>query len=75
MFIWDNTAFTNWQNGQVSWNPVGRTLSFYDSGFTTDGTIDSAFFSGTYCGLFIYKNNSTLPVNMTSDAYFWYIPN
>ncbi len=50
VYIWDNAAFINWQNGQISQSPQGRTISFYDSGFATKGTIEKAtpYPGGTY---------------------------
>jgi hypothetical protein len=73
VYIWDNAAFTNWQNGQISQSPLERTISFYDSGLTTNGTIEATPYpGGTY--FLIYKNNSTEPQNITSEATFWYIP-
>ena len=72
VFIWDNAAFTNWQNGHVSKSPLGRAISFYDSGLSTNGTIDaSPYPGGTYW--LIYTNNSTEPQNVISQADFWYM--
>jgi hypothetical protein len=71
VYIWDNASFTTWQNGSVSQSPLGRTISFYDSGNATNGTIDaSPYPGGTY--FLIYVNNSTEPQNVTSEATFWY---
>ena len=39
VFIWDNAEFTNWQSGHVSQSPLGRIISVYYSGLTTNGTI------------------------------------
>ena len=72
VYIWDNAAFTNWQNGQISQSPLGRIVSFYDSGLATKGTIYAKPYpGGTY--FLIYQNNSTKPQNITSQATFWYI--
>ena len=71
VYIWDNASFTTWQSGKVSQSPLGRTISFYDSGRTTNGTIEaSPYPGGTY--FLIYQNNSTEPQNVTSHATFWY---
>ncbi len=72
VYIWDNAAFTNWQKGQASQSPLGRTISFYDSGFTTNGSIEaSPDPGGTY--FLIYQNNSTELQNLTSQVSFYYI--
>jgi hypothetical protein len=71
VFIWDNAAFSNWQSRHSLPLGVG-TISFYDSGFSTNGTISaSPYPGGTYWLLF--QNNSTASVNVTSIAGFWYI--
>jgi len=68
--IWDDAAFSNWQSGHSL--PIGiGTISFYDSGFSTNGTIGASPPGGTYWLLFL--NNSTSSVNVTSIAGFWYI--
>jgi hypothetical protein len=73
VFIWDNAAFTNWQSGHVSQSRLGSIISFYDSGPTTNGTIQATPYpGGTY--FLIYQNNSTEPQNITSQATFWYTP-
>ena len=71
VFIWDNAAFTSWQSGHVSQSRWGSIISFYDSGLTTNGTIQATPYpGGTY--FLIYQNNSTEPQNVTSQATFWY---
>jgi len=73
VFIWDNAAFTNWQTHGASLHLGFGVISFYDSGWSTSGTIShSSFPDGTYWLLF--TNNSTKPVNVTSEASFYYIP-
>ena len=71
VYIWDNAAFNSWQSGQVSQSPLGRAISFYDSGLSTNGTISASPPGGTYW--LIYTNNSTEPQNVTSEATFWYV--
>lgn len=72
VFIWDNAEFSNWQKGQVSQSPLGRIISSYDSGLTTNGTIEaSPYPGGTY--FLIFQNNSTDSQNVTSQTSFWYI--
>jgi hypothetical protein len=70
VFIWDNAAFINWQSGHVSQSPLGRSISFYDSGLSTDRSIAASPPSGTYW--LIYTNNSTNSQNVISQADFWY---
>jgi hypothetical protein len=71
VFIWDNAAFSNWQSGHSLPLGVG-TISFYDSGLSTNGTISASHYpGGTYW--LLYLNNSTAPVNVTSLAGFYYI--
>ena len=71
VFIWDNAAFSNWQSGHSILLGFG-TISFYDSGYLTSGTISaSPYPGGTYWLLFL--NNSTASVNVTSFAGFAYI--
>ena len=75
VYIWDNAEFTNWQSGHISQSqsPFGQIISFYDSGLTTNGTIEATPYpGGTY--FLIYQNNSTEPQNITSQATFWYMP-
>lgn len=70
VFIWSNAAFSTWQSGHSLLLGVG-TISFYDSGSSTNGTISaSPYPGGTYWLLFL--NNSNAPVNVTSIAGFWY---
>jgi hypothetical protein len=70
VFIWDNAAFSTWQSALSLSLGVG-TISFYDSGISTNGTISaSPYPGGTYWLLFF--NNSNALVNVTSIAGFWY---
>jgi len=74
VYIWDNAEFTNWQGGNISQSqsPFGQIISFYDSGLTTNGTIEcSPYPGGTY--FLIFQNSSTEPQNVTSQTSFWYI--
>jgi hypothetical protein len=72
VFIWDNAAFTNWQKSGHSLQLGFGTISFYDSGLSTNGTIAaSPYPGGTY--FLIYMNNSTEPQNVTSQTDFWYM--
>ncbi|MGD0451603.1 MAG: hypothetical protein ABSA79_11205 [Candidatus Bathyarchaeia archaeon] len=72
VFIWDTVSFTNFQSGHVSQSPLGQAISAYDSGLTTNGTIEASPYPGGMYFL-IYQNNSTEPQNVTSQASFWYI--
>jgi hypothetical protein len=73
VFIWDNAAFTNWQAHGASLHLGFGVISFYDSGWSTNGTISSSsYLGGTYW--LIYTNNSTKVVNVTTEASFYYIP-
>ena len=73
VFIWDNAAFTNWQAHGASLHLGFGVISFYDSGWSTNGTIsNSSYPDGTYW--LIYTNNSTEPVYVNSEASFYYIP-
>ena len=73
VFIWDNAAFTNWKEHGASLHLGYGVISFYESGWATNGAISSwSYPSGTYW--LIYINNSTMPTNVTSQASFYYIP-
>ncbi|HEX7482291.1 MAG TPA: hypothetical protein VF350_02340 [Candidatus Bathyarchaeia archaeon] len=73
VFIWDNAAFTNWQANGASLHLGFGVISFYDSGWSTNGTINSSSYpGGTYW--VIYTNNSTKVVNVTTEVSFYYIP-
>ena len=74
VYIWDNVEFTNWQSGHIpqSQSPFGQIISFYDSGLTTNGTIEgSPYPGGTY--FLIFQNHSTEPQIVTSQTTFWYM--
>ena len=67
VYIWDNAAFTNWKNVQISQSPLGRTISFYDSGLTTNGTIEATPIHRRHILSYLQEQQLSPEYNFASD--------